>query len=273
MAQSDRQFVEALGRGLRILEALSRSSQPLSNGEIAKATNFAPSTVTRLTHTLIALGYLRLDPNTRRYVLTPKNLMLGYSVLAGLSLLDRARPVLERLAAETGETVALAGRDGLFVTFVQVMQGHNLLAVRLATGGRLPIAVSAAGLSILATLPELEQRTLAARIRSGLTRRGSNPASFERRLAQARHSRVVVVRDAWRDGIGGVAVALRQGETIAALTFPVATGGVTLDDMRGRLATALLSSAQYLGSETEAPSTKAPSTKAELATPVRRRNH
>lgn len=268
MAHHDRQFVEALARGLKILEAFSRSSRPLANGEIAKATNFAPSTVTRLTHTLTTLGYLRLDPNTRRYVLTPKNLMLGYPVLAGLSLLDRARPVLERLSAETGETAGLAVRDGLYISFVQVIHGDNLVAVRLATGGRLPIAVSAAGLSILAALPEVEQRTLAARIRSGLTRRGGNTAAFDRRLAQARNGPVAIVRDAWRKGIGGVAVALKQGETIASLTIPVATGSISEDDMHGRLGEALLASAHYLGADAEASSTKI-----EMPRSARRRNH
>jgi DNA-binding IclR family transcriptional regulator len=266
--RKDRQFVDALARGLKILEAFSRSSRPLTNGEIAKATDLAPSTVSRLTHTLTDLGYLRLDPNARRYVLTPKNLMLGYPVLAGMSLLDRARPILGRLVTETGETAALAVRDGLHVTFVEVIHGHNLVAVRLATGARLPIAVSAAGLSALVGLPEAEQRTLVVRIRADLTRRGGDLAAFDRRLKQARTGPVAIVRDAWRKGIGGVAVALKQGEQVASLTIPVATGSISEDDMRGRLATALLDAAHYLGVEPEASSVKIETPKS-----ARRRNH
>jgi DNA-binding IclR family transcriptional regulator len=266
--RKDRQFVDALARGLKILEAFSRSSRPLTNGEIAKATDLAPSTVSRLTHTLTELGYLRLDPNARRYVLTPKNLMLGYPVLAGMSLLDRARPILGRLVTETGETAALAVRDGLHVTFVEVIHGHNLVAVRLATGARLPMAVSAAGLSVLVGLPEAEQRTLVVRIRADLTRREGDLAAFDRRLKQARAGPVAIVRDAWRKGIGGVAVALKQGEQVASLTIPVATGSISEDDMRGRLATALLDAAHYLGAEPEASSTKIETPKS-----ARRRNH
>lgn len=249
MGRKDRQFVDALARGLGILEAFSRSSRPLSNGEIAQMARLAPSTVTRLTHTLTVLGYLRFDRNVRRYILTPKNLTLGYPVLAGLSLLDRARPVLERLASETGETAALAVLDGLHATFVEVVHGTNLVAVRLATGGRLPIALSASGLSLLAGLPEDERRALAVRVRADLTRRGGDLDAFDRRLTQACEEPVAIVRDAWRRGIGGVSIALKQQDQIVSLTIPVATGSISEDDMRGRLATMLIEASHYLAAD------------------------
>ena len=59
MVQGDRQFVDALARGLAILECLSRSHQPIGNRAISDAVGLAPSTVSRLTHTLCALGYIR----------------------------------------------------------------------------------------------------------------------------------------------------------------------------------------------------------------------
>jgi DNA-binding IclR family transcriptional regulator len=249
VARKDRQFVDAVARGLGILEALSRSSHPLGNGEIAKMTRLAPSTVSRLTHTLTVLGYLRLDRNLRRYMLTPKNLTLGYPVLAGLSLLDRARPVLDRLATETGETVALGICDGLHVTFVEVVHGHNLVAVRLATGARLPIALSATGMSILAGMAEAERRVLATRVRADLTQRGGDVEAFDRRLSQACAGPVAILRDAWRRGIGGIAAAVKQPEQVVCLTIPVATGSVSEEDMRGRLAAMLLEAVNDLGGE------------------------
>lgn len=242
----DRQFVEALARGLAILEALSRSPRPLGNGELARVTRLAPSTVSRLTHTLTALGYIRLAAGNRAYELTAKNLSLGYPILAGMSLIERARPLLKQLAETTGETAALAIRDGLHISFVEVAGGANMVAVRLALGGRLPIAVSAAGIALLAALPEREGRTLAARVRGFLGRRGGDLAAFDRRLAEARETGLAIVRDAWRQGIGGVALAVRAGEETAALTIPVATGSVGEAAMRGPLAAALREVAQRL---------------------------
>ena len=50
MAQGDRQFVDALARGLAILECLSRSHQPIGNRAISDAVGLAPSTVSQRLH-------------------------------------------------------------------------------------------------------------------------------------------------------------------------------------------------------------------------------
>lgn len=248
MTQKDRQFVDALARGLAILEALSRAQKPLNNGDLARATALAPSTVSRLTHTLTVLGYLRLSQSARSYELTPKNLTLGYPVLAGLTLLERARPHLKHLAERTGETAAIAIRDGLHVTFVEVVQGSNMVAVRLATGGRLPIGVSAAGLAILSALPEQERRMIATRVRTGITRHNGDAEAFRAHLAAACKDGLSIVRDAWRPGIGGIAVSIQTNGELAALTIPVATGSVSRQAMREVLAPALREVAALLSS-------------------------
>lgn len=248
MTQRDRQFVDALARGLAILEALSRAQKPLNNGDLARATGLAPSTVSRLTHTLTMLGYIRLSQGARAYELTPKNLTLGYPVLAGLTLLQRARPHLKLLAERTGETAAIAIRDGLHITFVEVVQGSNMVAVRLATGGRLPIGVSAAGVALLSALPEQERRMIAARVRSSITRHGGDAEAFKAQLAAACREGVALVRDAWRPGIGGIAVPIRTNGELAALTIPVATGSVSRQAMRETLAPALQEVAALLNS-------------------------
>ncbi len=235
----DRQFVDALARGLSLLEALSRAQKPLGNRDLAKATGLAPATVSRLTHTLSVLGYVRLSHSSRAYELTPKNLTLGYPVLAGLSLIDRVRPLLKVLADRTGETAAIAIRDGLHITFVDVVVGSSIVAVRLATGGRLPMAVSAAGLAIMGAMEESERRTLASRVRSDITRRGGDVAAFNARLSAACQEGVAIVRDAWRPGIGGIAMSARTNGELVAVTIPVATGAVSEQAVRGPLLQAL----------------------------------
>lgn len=246
MANEDRQFVDALARGLAILEFLSRTPRAQSNGEIAKATGLAPSTVSRLTHTLTALGYTRQTTGSRTYELTLKNLSLGYPILAGMSLIDRARPFLEEIAESTGETIALAVRDGLHVTYVDVVTGSSIVAVRLAMGARLPIAVAAAGAALLAAMPDRERRTLASRVRSFINTKNGDLRGFDDCYAGACENGYALIRDVWRPGIGGVAVAIRSDSGTAALTAPVATGSVSERTMRGTLLPALQAAAREL---------------------------
>ncbi|MGO4570547.1 IclR family transcriptional regulator [Microvirga sp. 2TAF3] len=269
MEREDRQFVDAFARGLAILEALSRAQRPLSNGELARATGLPPSTVSRLTHTAMELGYLRFSQSKRAYELTPKNLTLGYPVLAGMTMLDRAKPLLKQLSERTGETVGLVIRDGLHVTFVEVVQGSELVAVRLATGGRLPIAVSAAGIAILAAMPERDRRLLAARASAHLAKRGGNVEAFKVGLTEACELGISFIRDAWRRGIGGVAIGFEDDGDMAAITIPVATGSVSEADMRGRLADALQETVAALWGATGGAHTVQTATSSE----ARRRNH
>lgn len=239
MADGDRQFVDALARGLAILECLSRSNQPAGNRVISDAVGLAPSTVSRLTHTLCVLGYIRPTRTGRAYELTPKSLMLGYPVLAGMSLLDRARPHLKALSEATGETAALAVRDRLHITFVEVVQGNSIVAVRLATGGRLRIPVSAAGVALVAAMQDKERRTVVGRVRADMSRRGEAHAGFDAALNSCCKEGVAIVRNAWREGIGGIAVPVSSRGENAALTIPVATGSVSEATMRGALADTL----------------------------------
>jgi DNA-binding IclR family transcriptional regulator len=247
MSDKDRQFVEALARGLAVLESLSRAQMPLTNGDLARMTGLAPSTVSRLTHTLSVMGYVRLSRPNRAYELTPKNLTLGYPVLAGMRLLEQARPHLQQLSRTTGETAALAIRDKLHITFVEVFEGANLVAVRLATGGRLRIPVSAAGIALVAALPEGERRMLAARVRAEMTRTGQDPESFNLALNQCLRDGAAIVRNLWNPGIGGVSVPIHSQGEYAALTIPVATGSISEHTMRTTLADALKEVANMLG--------------------------
>lgn len=236
----DRQFVTALDRGLQVLRAFSRKQGGLRNGQLAKQTKLAPSTISRLVYTLRELGYIRYDRATRSYVLAPQVLTLGYPVLSHAPLLHQVRPVLVQIAQQTGETCGFAQRDGMYATFLDCVQGRNMLAVRMEIGARLPLASSASGLCLLKASPEAERRMLVSRIRARLNRRRAAVAPFEQSLAEALGSPVVAMRDTWHKGIGGIAVPVSNGSETGAIVVPFATSSVSEKDMRGPLSTKVL---------------------------------
>lgn len=243
----DRQFVDALARGFAVLECLSRAQHPLGNGEISRLVGLPPSSVSRLTYTLTELGYIRRSSSERTYELTPKNLTLGYPILAGMSLLDRARPYLKSISEDTGETVALAVRDSLHISFVEVMPGTNLLAVRLATGGRLRMGVSAAGVAITAALSERKRWSILNRLGADMERRGESFEAFERALKECDKTGYAMIRNLWQEGVGGVSVPLLWQGSVAALTIPISTGSFSKQRMRNELVPILLKAAQEIG--------------------------
>ena len=76
--------------------------------EVAAATGIPKATAYRLARTMEAADYLVLDPLTGRYHLGPAAVALTYLSRSYSELARTARPYLEALASETGETVNLA---------------------------------------------------------------------------------------------------------------------------------------------------------------------
>jgi DNA-binding IclR family transcriptional regulator len=114
--------VAAVERAVGVLEALAADGGELGTNEVARRTGVNPSTASRLLSTLADAGYVEHVEESGRYRLGIRLLQLGNLVAASLDLRDVARPELEGLVAETGETATLSvpgERDAVTVDFVQ----------------------------------------------------------------------------------------------------------------------------------------------------------
>jgi DNA-binding IclR family transcriptional regulator len=98
----------SVDRALGLLDALAELPSGARVGELAQRTGINPSTVSRLLGTLMARGFVDHDEATGRYRLGLRLVAYGDAVLAGLDVRAIARPQLERLVAQTGETATLS---------------------------------------------------------------------------------------------------------------------------------------------------------------------
>src|SRR5690606_851872 len=81
---TDRQFANALARGLEVLRCFTPGESLLGNKDISVRTGLPKPTVSRLTYTLTKLGYLQHDTWLGKYRLGPLVLSIGYPVLASM---------------------------------------------------------------------------------------------------------------------------------------------------------------------------------------------
>ncbi len=159
-ASEDRQYVRSLARGLEVLKVFDANDRGLSNAEIAERTGFPKPTVSRLTFTLLALGYLHLDEVTGRYSLHPHILSLGYPVLRQLSIREVARPMMQQLAESCRGAVSMAVRDGLTMIVIERARHGSLTTVPLDIGIDRDLAKTALGRAYLAALSPSRQGAL-----------------------------------------------------------------------------------------------------------------
>lgn len=162
---ADRKFVTALGRGFDVLRAFQLRAGSLSNKEIAELTGIPKPTVSRLTHTLGRLGYLRQRDADGRYELSLAILSLGYPLLSGSRVRHVAHDFMTRLAAAHDCTVMLAAREGLAMVIIDERSGPSSTTMRVDVGARIEIARSAVGRAYLSGCSDDERRELLSQLK------------------------------------------------------------------------------------------------------------
>jgi len=141
--------IAAVERAAAALDLLARHEE-LGTNDLARRIGVNPSTASRLLATLEASRLVEHAPESGRYRLGLRLLELGNAAIARLDVRGVARPHLEALVAETGETATLSvpgERDAVTVDFVQ--SGSSVQSV--ARLGRPSVAhATAAGKVLLA---------------------------------------------------------------------------------------------------------------------------
>lgn len=162
----DRQFATTLARGLALLKCFTPARPTLSNRELSDQTGLPKATISRLTYTLCALGYLRNVPDSQRYALGSAVVSLAYPLLANVGLRQAARAPMHELSASVRGSVSLAIRDRLDMVFIEVSRSRSAFSARIADIGlSYPIAATAIGWAYLAACPATERQALIHEIR------------------------------------------------------------------------------------------------------------
>lgn len=107
-------------------------------------------------------GFLVREPTSGEYRLSMELAALGELARESTSLQRLARPVLEELAAETGETSNLVILDRDEAVNVEVVQSPRPVKHVGVLGRRLPLHATAAGKVLVAWLPESQRESLVA---------------------------------------------------------------------------------------------------------------
>jgi len=98
----------AVERALRVLDAFLQVRGDAGTTELARITGINASTVSRTLSTLVDAGFVEHDADSGRYRLGTPLLALANHVIARLDLRTLARPHLEDLERELGETITVS---------------------------------------------------------------------------------------------------------------------------------------------------------------------
>ncbi len=146
-------LVQSVEKAFRVLQAFDGTRKSLSLSQLVEDTGLDMSAAQRFTHTLVKLGYLQKDDETRRFELTVKALDFGYHYTRSNALVERALPYLLHISKTVEETVNLTVLDGTEIVFISRFLSRHVLNNDVVIGTRLPAYCTAPGVAILSRLP------------------------------------------------------------------------------------------------------------------------
>ncbi len=183
----DQTPVRSVQRALALLTVIAHGDEmPLA--ELAEAAALAPSTAHRLLTTLVDLGFLQQDRESRRYGAGHGLLGLVSAAEQRLATLRAAAlPHMTELAAACGETAHLTILDGNQVIFVDQVLGPGTVRMEVKVGTRMAAHVTAAGKALLAWQPDaVVGPLLAAGLERFTPQTLTEPDDLQRELALVR---------------------------------------------------------------------------------------
>ncbi len=156
--------IQVIDRMALLLDAMARYGEPASLKFLAADTGLHPSTAHRILSALAEHGYVeRAEPAS--WHLGAKLLQLGHRVRAGRDVRREARPVMDWLRDEIGESVNLTLREGDEVIYVERATPARAIRVEQIIGSRAPLHVTAVGKLMLATDGAASMQAYARRTR------------------------------------------------------------------------------------------------------------
>lgn len=188
-----RPVVTPFARALSVLCAFTPKDRWLCNSELAGRTGLPASTVTRMTRTLVTLGYLRCAADTRRLCLSPSALALGFRAAADAEIHRGAHQRMRLFAERHQVHVHLSVRDRLDLVVIDSCSTSAIPAsLQPGIGTRLGLASTAAGWALLASLPDAERNYL---LRSAEHRPACDRSEERRRLRRRSSEAIGQVRE------------------------------------------------------------------------------
>jgi DNA-binding IclR family transcriptional regulator len=213
--------VQSLGRAFAILEEVARHRDGIGLADLSKQVGLHNSTTFHLAKTMVSLGYIRQERDTKRYRVGRPLFALAASALDEIEMVNLATPIMEDLSRETGESSHFAVRMGDAVVVIARTSGPGAFQLTDRVGVVRPAHCTALGKIILAALrPDQLKRFLErVELKPSTKKSITEPAVLLREIAEVRRSAIAFDDGEFNPEVRCVAVAVYNftGDVIGAL--------------------------------------------------------
>lgn len=149
---------QSLRRALSLLRLIaSHHENGITLTEVMQASGLERSTAHRLLSCLAEEQFAERDPDSKAYCLGIDAMQLGFASMRRVPLVDSCRPLMQKLARMSGDTVFLVIRQGDYCLCLHREEGHYPVKVFTTDiGGRRLLGLGAGGLALMSQLCDAE---------------------------------------------------------------------------------------------------------------------
>lgn len=211
--------VQSVERALTILDILARTGEAGITA-LAEQIGVHKSTAFRLVATLESAELVEQTGERGKYRLGVGILRLAGTITARLDVVREARPICQRLAARTGETVNIAVLSGGSALYVDQIAGSSALQAHNWVGQHIPLHATSNGKVLLSGLPDEEVAVTAGTLERFTPATVTEPGTLRAQLAEVRRVGYAAAVDELEEGLTAVAAPIRDahGDVIASLS-------------------------------------------------------
>jgi DNA-binding IclR family transcriptional regulator len=244
------QGTKSFSRNMDILQLIADSPKPPLISEILEKSDLKRPTLYRVLAALEAEDLISQKPD-KTYALGTRLITLARIALAENNIIQIAHPELEKLGAETGETIHLGMRTGDEMVIVDKIESSDTVRMASMVGMRFPIHTTGIGKAYLVGLNEkqaeefIENKPLKKITKYTTT----DPKILKQRLSEARVKGYIIDDQENEEGIVCYSSPLfdAMGNTVASIS--VTTPSFRLKEDRQHYVAPLLKYAKMISAK------------------------
>ncbi len=223
---------KSLVKALRVMETLALSDGPRGVSDLARELGYQKSNVHRILSTLVDQGYVvRFDAGAA-YQLNYKMFEIGSRMVSRLRLSEVARPSLQQIVRETGESAHIMIYHNAEIIYLDKIENNAPIRASSEPGLRAPAYCVASGKVLLAFQSDDEVRRVLRKVRAHTPMTILDGDRLRREIDDVHRCGYAINVEGWRPGVSGVAAPVMVGRSNAIAALAILGPSDRLDEER-----------------------------------------
>jgi DNA-binding IclR family transcriptional regulator len=216
--------MSTVDKALSLLDHFGGTTPELGLRSLAQLSGFDKATTHRLLNALAGRGFVDQDGTTKKYRLGPALIRFAQLREVSFPLVTAARPAVDALSTETGETVHVSELVSGHLSAAYVAESSKVIRVSVAVGQKLPFSGTASGMAVLAFGSDALRKAVASTKLVAYTSHSVTSHTALNKQLREIHERGFAIGDrGFEDGVFSVAAPLLNSEGLSFGAISIAT--------------------------------------------------